>query len=135
PGGQVRGRGQGAAGRQDIVDDHDAAHTRLHLQYALAVLERVRRADDGRGELSLLADRHETLAVPERERRGEDEAARLDAGDGVDVLPWRQGDERAQRIDDRLEMVAQERRDIAEQDARAGKVRNVADVLFQIHRD
>ena len=59
-------------------------------------------------------------------RRGEDEAARLDADDGVDLLPLELGGE---RVDDPAEAlgVLQERRDVVEVDARLREVRHLAD--------
>ena len=53
----------------------------------------------GGGKLALLADGHETLAAALGQGRGEDEPARLDAGDGVDGVPLRLAEQALDRRD------------------------------------
>ena len=62
----------------------------------------------------------------------EDEAAALDPDDGVDALPFVR---RGEQINRGLEphRVAQQRRDVVEEDAGLWKIRNVANVLFEVH--
>ncbi len=57
----------------------------VHLDDVDAVFERVVLADRPPGQLALLAERHEAGAEPVGDRAAENEAARLDAGDDVDL--------------------------------------------------
>ena len=68
--------------------EQEPARRLLHLEHARAVFEVVRDVDDGRRQLALLANRHEALAAPIGQRRGEDEPARFDPGNGVDLAPF-----------------------------------------------
>ena len=104
----------------------------MNLERVLAVLEVVGLLDRLRRQLPRLADRNESSADALRHRGAEDEAAALDADHGVDALP---GIRHRQQIDRRLEAgrIAQQRRDVVEEDAGLRKVRNVANVLFEVH--
>ena len=59
----------------------------VHLHLVEAVFQRIGDADPLVGQLALLADRHEAGRELMRHRATEDEAARFDAGDLVDLLP------------------------------------------------
>ena len=79
---EARDRGGGAARRDDVVDDEIAAaaanRVGVHLEMIDAVLELV--ADLNRRARQLAALAHEMQRQPKalRERRAQDEAARLD---------------------------------------------------------
>ncbi len=80
---------RGAAGGDQIVDqDHSlAANERILVHFHLvdAVFERIADADPLERQLAFLADRHESARHLMRNRAAEDEAARLDAGNLVDL--------------------------------------------------
>ena len=80
---------RGAAGGDEIVDQDDplaALHRILvHLHFVDAVFERIADADALERQLALLADRHEAAGQLVRDGAAENEAARLDAGDPVDL--------------------------------------------------
>ncbi len=105
----------------------------VDLELVGAVLELVLLADDRPRELARLADRHEAGAQAIRDRRGEDEAARLDADDAVDSGVGEAGDEIVDRPTERRR-VAEQRCDVAEDDARLGIVDDVSDVLAEPRR-
>ena len=105
----------------------------MDLELVGAVLELVLLADDRPRQLACLADRHEAGAQAIRHRRGEDEAARLDADDAVDARVREAGDEVVDRPTERRR-VAEQRRDVAEDDAWLGIVDDVSDVLAEPRR-
>ena len=78
-----------ASGRDQVVDEQHAFATRdrvaVHLEAVGPVLELVVLADVLGRELARLADRDEADAKLARERRADDEAARLDPRDLVDA--------------------------------------------------
>src|SRR5262245_30047459 len=124
---ELGGGRERAAGRQHVVDEDEPALAALHFEHAGGVFERVVALDHGRWELALLADRHEALAAALGERGGEDEPARLDAGDRVGRRPFARAEQAVERLDGLGEVRAQERRYVAEQDARLREVRHVDD--------
>ena len=83
-----------------------------------------------RRQLAGLADRAEPGAEPIGDRRAEDEAAALDADDQRDALVLVR---RREAVERGLEpvRVAQQRRDVVEEDARLRKVRHRTDSRFQ----
>ena len=124
----ARGGGR-AAGGEHVVDDEDALvgmdRVTVDLESVAAVLQLVLLADDRPRQLAGLAHRDEGGAEAIRHRSGEDEAARLDADDPVDVV----GREALGQFVDRPAEavgVAEQRRDVAEGDSRLGVVRDVA---------
>ena len=134
---QPAGRGGRAAGGEHVVDDEDLLagvdRVAVDLELVGAVLELVLLADDRPRQLARLADRHEPGTQAIGDRRGEDEAARLDADDAVD------GDvvEAADEVVDRPTeggRVAEQRCDVAERDAGLGVVGDVSDVLAEPRR-
>ena len=128
-----RGRG-GAAGRDHVVDDeHPLARVHgvaVDLEEVGAVLERVLLALDLPRQLARPCARARTRAAAVGDRRREDEAARFDAEHLVDRLV---GERRREGVDGRREGVGggQQRRDVAEDDARLGPVGDIAHELPQ----
>src|SRR5437764_961090 len=120
----------GAAGGNQIVDEKHAValadRIGVNLDRVDAVFERIFLPDDARGELALLADRHEAAAEHMSYGAAEDEAARLDAGDKIDIaLEKRPGeliDRRAKGM-----QIGKKRGDVAEQDAGLRIVGNGSD--------
>ena len=120
------GRGpQGAAGGDEVVDqEHPHAGgkiARVHLDHVLAVLEGEARPQRLPGQLALLAHQHQGQLPAHRVRRGEQEAARLDRGDGVERRAVVQGGHAvdAARVGFGLHQDAGE---IVEEHARTGEV-------------
>src|SRR5919107_3420031 len=125
------GRGPGgAAGGEHVVDDQDPLAgddgVGVQLEGGGAVLERVLLGLDLVGQLAGLTDGDEAGPEVVGDRRGEDEPARLDADDLVDVA--------AAEVDDGLvdhrreaDLVGQQRGDVLEDDPRFGEVGHVAD--------
>ena len=102
----------------------------MDLEQVGAVLELVLLPLDLPGQLPGLPDGHEPGPEPVGDRRGEDQAARLDPEDlghapAVEVV--------AERVDhEAIGLgVAQQRRDVLEHDARTREVGDVADVLLE----
>ena len=62
----------------------------MHLHVVEPVFERIGDRDGGVRQLALLADRHEARRQLMRDRAAQNEPARLDAGDLVDLpsRPW-----------------------------------------------
>ncbi|MNC85312.1 hypothetical protein D3C83_09030 [compost metagenome] len=133
---ELRGRRRRAAGREHVVDDEDllarADGVLVDLERVLAVLEVVRFLEGLRWQLAGLADRYEARADAMRDGPAEDEPAALDADDRVDpaVLVRRR-----QHVDGRpvALRIAQQRRDVVEEDAGLREVGNAANVLFEVH--
>ena len=118
-----RGECRAAGGDQVVDDEHPRAgrhRVGVDLDAVLAVFEGVIDAEHRPGELVRLADEDQPLAEARSERRTEDEAARLDAGDQVE--PGAGG--RGEPVDARREAAAVEEQggDVAEQDARVGVI-------------
>ena len=82
-----------------------------------AVLQLVLLADDGPRQLAGLAHRHERGAEAVGDRRGEDEAAGLDADDAVDLDVGEAVGELVDRSGGTPSASAEQRRDVAERDA------------------
>ena len=129
-------RAFGGAARRDEVVDQDHLLARLHrvgmhLHLVEPVFQRIGDAHRGVRQLAFLADRHEAGRDLMRHRAAEDEAARLDAGDLVDL---RSGPGMHEFVDRTAEgaRIRQQRGDVAEQDALLGIVRDGADACFQI---
>ena len=104
----------------------------MHLQRVEPVLELVLGADHLVWQLARLASGDETRLELERERRAEDEAACL--GRDHDVGRERAGNLR-QRPDCSFERgrVEQHRSDVLEGDPGAGEIRDVANILREVH--
>src|SRR5205085_10251876 len=84
-------------------------------------------------QLSRLSARNGSSAKSVRNGRTENEPTALDADDRIDTLvaEWKR-----EPLDGRSESlrIAQQRGDVVEEDARLGKVGNVANVLFEVHQ-
>ena len=84
------------------------------------------------GQLAALPHHHEPAAHRQRERRGDEEAARFDAREEV-------GPVRPHPLGERLDAgaprarVGEQRGDVAEQDPRFREVRHVADEALEVH--
>ena len=83
----ARDGGRGAARRDHVVDDQIAPaaadRIRVHLEMIEAVLELVANRDRRARQLAALAHELQRQPKPLRERRAEDEAARLDRENAV----------------------------------------------------
>ena len=127
---QAGGGGGRAAGGQHVVDDQDPLvgvdGVAVDLQLVGAVLQLVLLADDRPRQLAGLAHGDERGAEAVGDRRGEDEPARLDADDPVDLDV---AEPVGQLVDRPAERggVAEQRRDVAERDARLREVGDLAD--------
>src|SRR5215218_669941 len=127
---QPGGRPGGAAGGEHVVDDqHPLAgddRVGVELKGGGAVLQRVLLGLHLVGQLAGLADGHEAGAEVVGDRRGEDEAARLDADHLVDVAA---AEVHHRLVDHRGEgdLVGEQRGDVLEHDALLWEVRHVAD--------
>src|SRR3970282_1520499 len=97
-----------------------------------AVLQFVGLLDARSRQLAGLADRYEPRAQTLCHRAAQDEATALDADDQVNGLI---GVRRREPVDRGLEplRLAEERRDVVEEDACLREVWNVSDVLFEVH--
>src|SRR5690606_17280260 len=104
---------------------------RRHLDRCIAVFEVVRHPHDGRRKLAFLADRHESLRMSVGERARDDEPARFDARNGIDVAPFALAEQAAQRRNRRDEVVSQQWRDVPKQDAWLREIGDLADVLSE----
>src|SRR5437870_8776491 len=103
----------------------------MHLHFIEAVFQRVGDAHRGMRQLAAFADRHEAGGDLMRHRAAENEAARLDAGDLVDLVAR----PRMHQFIDRAAEgtgVAKQRGDVAKQDSRFRIVRDGADAGLQI---
>ena len=98
----------------------------VHLERVGAVLELVAVRVGVPRQLARLAHRHEAGAERERDRRGEDEAARFDADDLGDRVPIERRASSSVAARNAVG-VAEQRRDVAEHDARLREVGDVAD--------
>ena len=133
----ARDGGRGAAGRDDVVDDQIApasAHRiRVHLEMIEAVLELVANRDRGARQLAALAHEVQRKPKPLRERRADDEAARLDREHCVAFEPR---SVLREMLGHRLERgrIREHRRDVLEDDAGLRKVRHVHDQRFDLER-
>src|SRR5882762_2936074 len=86
---QPHGRGRRSPGRDEVVHQDDlfaASNTVLvNLDLVATVLERVRQAHGGVGELALLANGNETSSELMSDGTTENEAPCFDTGDSVDL--------------------------------------------------
>ena len=98
----------------------------VDLELVLAVLERVVLAHDRPWQLAGLANRHEPGPHAVRDRRGDDEAARLHAEHAIGAARRRSGRPGRRSIGEGI-AVTEQRRDVAEADARRREVVDVAD--------
>src|SRR5258706_6105804 len=135
---QLAGRGGGTAGRQDVVDQEDLLAmvngVVVDLEGVGAVFEDVFVALLRPGELARLADGNEACAEALGDATAEDEAARFDGCHGRDALAQERLGQRAEGVVERFG-VAEERRDVAKEDAGFWEVGNVADVVAQVHQN
>src|SRR6266702_3981820 len=122
------------AGGEQVVDDDHALprldRVEVNLQRVGAVLQVVADARGLRRQLLGLAYRHEARVQPVRQRRAEDEPARLDTEHQVDLLADVVRRQRVGQLCEAL-LVLQQRGDVVEQNARLGKIRNGADKVLQ----
>src|SRR5262249_7497357 len=124
-GGQQVVHQQHALAGQEAVD--------VDLQLGAAVFQVVLQGVSAVGQLAGLAQGHERLWQHQGQGGGEQEAAGLGGGDGVDVLvpvvP-------SQYVNGRLESVriGQERRNVLELNPRPGKIGDGTDVFAEVHR-
>jgi len=122
-------------GGEDIIDDQDALPgpdgVGVHLEGVGAVLQVVGNGDRLAGELPRLADQAEPGRQAAGDGRPEDEPAALGPDDQVDVVA-------AERVGQQFDRqgqprrIGQQRRDVAEQDARLGEVGDVADQPLEV---
>src|SRR5213079_1712227 len=98
----------------------------MDLERSRPVFERVLLSHRLRRKLAGLADRDDAGAEVVRNRSGQDETAGLDPDDLVDVPAAEVHDD---QVDDRRirDRIGEDRRDVLEDDARLGEVRDVAD--------
>src|SRR5690606_11773164 len=99
---------------------------RVHLEVIEAVLELVADADGLARQLAALAHEMHRQPEPVRERRAEDEAARLDREDVLRAKRLRALRESRERVAEAGGML-QERSDVLEDDAGLREVGHVAD--------
>ena len=134
---EPQGRGDRAAGREEIVHDEHALPVAdgvvMDLEGVRAVFQRVFLAVLRAGELARLADRDEPGADRVRQRRADHVAAGLDPDDVVDLQILRAVDE---EVDQRLESgrILEQRGDVAEEDARDRKIGDRADEVLDLLR-
>src|SRR3954454_767050 len=132
---QAGARLGGPAGREDVVDDeHSLARldgVTMDLERRGPVLEGVGLLEGFVRELSFLADGDDARAEVIGDRGPEDEPAGLDPDHLVDVAAPEVDDD---QVDDRRERdrVREHRRDVLEDDARLGEIRDVADQRFDL---
>src|SRR5215472_7391981 len=78
-----------SAGRDQIIDKDDTVpllyRVLVHFHLVQPVFQRIGDGNAFMRKLALLADRHETSGYLVRDRSAQDEAARLDAGNLVDL--------------------------------------------------
>ncbi len=103
----------------------------VHLQAVRPVLERVRRLDRLARELAGLARRDEARAERIRERRAEDEPARLGTEDELRLARSRPVGELPDRLREVLR-VGDQRHEVLEDDPLAREVRDVADAVAEV---
>lgn len=119
---------RGAGGSDEVVgEEHPCARRAgvdMHGEPVGAIFERIFLGDRLARQLARLADEEQPAAEPLGKRRADDEAAGLDRGDEIGFLP----DARRQPLDRGGEAarVEEEGGDVAELDARLGKVRDRA---------
>src|SRR5215471_7345996 len=134
---QVKRRFGRPPGREQIID---AKHMLslghgivVNLERVGAVLEIVRRADCFRRQLPDLPDWREPGADAIGDRRADDEAAAFDADDEIDAFVVKR---RREAVDYRVKArrVAQERRDVVEENPALRKIRDVTNFLLELIR-
>ena len=122
---EFHGRFHGAAGGEEVVDEHDSLAgldgVLVDFQRVGTVLQVVSHAGDGRRELAGLADRDEAGVEPVGESGAKDEAASLDAEDEVDLLFDVVSSESVNEFGE-AGLVFEQRGDVVEEDARLGKI-------------
>ncbi len=105
----------------------------MDLEVVRAVLELILDIDGGRGKLARLADRHEPGAERERQGCTEDEPPGLGRGHDVNRAAGKGGghqlDDRGKRL-----VMAQERGNVLEYNARLGEVGDIADNAAGVER-
>ena len=125
----------GAAGGQQVVQQHHALaglhRIGLHLDPVGAVFQRVVQPDGRARQLARLAQHDEAEAEFQRQRRGDQEAAALDAGQHVGLVRADDvGQARHRRAPGRA--VPQQGGDVVEQDARLREIRDAADMVAEV---
>ena len=68
------------------------------------------------------------------QRGAEDKAARFNAGHRINQIPFRRRQQRLDGVDSRVEVVAQQRRDIAKQNTGLREVRYVSNESLQLRQ-
>ncbi len=129
-------RRRGAAGRNKVIDDKDLfafGHgVYVNLNLIDAVFEFVALADRLVGKLALLADRHEPDRQLMGDRAAENETARLDAGDLVDLGARKRLDKFVDRAP-KAARVGKQRCHVAEDNTGLWVVRDRADDRAKVH--
>jgi hypothetical protein len=133
----LTGGGERAAGGQQIIhQEHVGAGVEtvdVHVQLGAAVFKIVLHLVRAVRQLPRFAQRHERFVHLQRQGRREQKATRLRRRHGVDwpapIMLQHQPDRFL-----KCRRVRQQRRDILEQDARLGKIRDVADKAGQVHK-
>src|SRR5438128_2467319 len=104
----------------------------MHVQFSAAVFKIVFEAIGSVRQLARLAQRHQGLLDLQGQWGGEQEATRLGGGDGVDALRLIVFRKPPNRLS-KGAGIREQGCDILEENSRLGEVRDVADVLRQIH--
>ena len=131
---ELDGGFHGAAGGEQVVDEDDALAgldgVEVNLEYVGAVFEIVCDARDGRGEFSGLSDGNKTCIETVGEGGAEDEAARFNAEDEIDLVLDVMCGEHVNELGE-AGLVFEDRGDVVEEDAGLGEVRDGAHERFE----
>lgn len=129
-------RRHGAAGGEQVVEDDDPLTrgdgVRLDLEDVAAVLERILVGYRRPRQLAALAHHDEAETELEGQGRGDEEAARFDAGEEVGLMAADRLGQPAHG--DRPGIgVGEEGGYVVEQDPRLGKIGDAADMVLDVH--
>src|SRR5438128_3409532 len=134
---QLRRAPGGAAGGEQVVDDRHLLarpyRVDVRLEDALAVLQSVLDPVRLVGKLPQLADGREADLQAIRQGGAEDESARLDGNDAIERATAQPPFHVVENGLERLRL-AEDRRDVLEEDARLGEVGNVADQRADLYQ-
>src|SRR5262249_19665323 len=126
-----------AAGGQEVVHQQDAGlvgkAVHVDLEFGTPVLQVILEGVRSVGEFARLPQGDQRLFQGQGQRGGRKEAAGVGGGNRVDVLPVAVGGHDVNGFLKRGRF-RQERRNVLELNSRFGKIRDVADVLRQVHR-
>ena len=133
---QANARRHGAAGRQQIIQDHDslagADGIGLHFNPVRAVFQRVIKANALTRQLALLAEHDEAKPQFQRERGSHQKAAAFNAGQKVRLI----GADRlrhARHGSAPGRAVPEQGGNVIEKNARLRKIRDAADMRLEIN--